>query len=318
MNSVIVSLLLIMIFLINIPNNVSSQENDFYWGDPIPPRLFLDNESSGGEGYYLAYGELNSDFPVDNIYFTETLHYSYYYDGGLITLNPNETITLTIKNVCNRLYNPNIDIELCINPGFLNPELMRMDTQMRCDGKSDGHFEYIIDFKSIPFSDSWVHFSEPSSTSGQISYMDGGIIELVLSASESNPEPLTIQCNSYSYLQIPFDLDTDNDGTTDYSDPDDDNDGYTDRIDRFPLDHGEWKDTDGDGIGDNTDPDFNGNNIPDDLEIPLAMGIVLIPLIVIMVIMNKMKKKGKEEEEGEWGEEDIPILTTPHEGPKNW
>jgi hypothetical protein len=305
----LISMCIFFILLITISSDAQSPDNIFHWGDPIPPRLFLDRDDSSDDNYYLAYGELSSRLSGDIIYFTKNSHCYYGYDGGRIILNPNETITLTIEDVGNRPYNPNIEIELCINPGALNPERMRLDAQMRCDGNSDGHFEYIIDFTSIPFSDSWAHVSGPSSTNGQALDMDGGTIELILSSSESNPEPLTIQCNSYSYLQIPFDLDTDNDGTTDYSDTDDDNDGYTDGSDRFPLDPSEWRDSDLDLVGDNEDDDDNDNKIPDILEIPISMGIILVPFVIILIVMNKMKKKREKEEDSDLNEEEQHLET---------
>jgi parallel beta-helix repeat protein len=95
--------------------------------------------------------------------------------------------------------------------------------------------------------------------------------------------------------------DTDGDGIGDNSDfdPNDpnewvdtDGDGHPDNNDEFPNDPDEWNDADGDGIGDNSDLDDNNNYIPDFLEIPLVICLILIPLI-ILIIFNKRIRKNK-------------------------
>jgi len=64
-----------------------------------------------------------------------------------------------------------------------------------------------------------------------------------------------------------FDLDTDDDGEPDTTDPDDDNDGEPDDSDNCPLvANPDQTDADGDGLGDACDPDDDDDNIPDDID----------------------------------------------------
>jgi len=97
-----------------------------------------------------------------------------------------------------------------------------------------------------------------------------------------------------------YQIDSDGDGVVDNldfdpNDPtvhtDSDGDGHPDNRDAFPFNSDEWKDTDRDGIGDNSDSDNNGNIIPDDFEIPLAIFITLIPFIMLFLLFKRMKKR---------------------------
>ncbi|WP_235855744.1 gliding motility-associated C-terminal domain-containing protein [Flagellimonas aequoris] len=73
-----------------------------------------------------------------------------------------------------------------------------------------------------------------------------------------NPtEPLGFVNGTY------YDLDSDNDGIGDSTDPDDDYDGTPDTEDAFPFDPNEDTDTDGDGTGDNADDDDDGDGTLD-------------------------------------------------------
>nr|WP_293169119.1 thrombospondin type 3 repeat-containing protein [Allomuricauda sp.] len=73
-----------------------------------------------------------------------------------------------------------------------------------------------------------------------------------------NPtEPLGFVNGTY------YDLDNDNDGIGDSTDPDDDNDGVPDVEDAFPNDPNESVDSDGDGEGDNADDDDDNDGTPD-------------------------------------------------------
>jgi len=58
-------------------------------------------------------------------------------------------------------------------------------------------------------------------------------------------------------------VDSDGDGTNNFSDSDDDNDGTPDVSDAFPLDPDENTDTDNDGIGNNEDNDDDGDGVND-------------------------------------------------------
>jgi hypothetical protein len=237
-------------------------------------------------------------------------------DYRTIELEPDGNVTLSIQNVKGRFFNPEIEAYISL---MTYTNSLEMDYVLRFDGDGDKDFEYIIQYPESSFWGGSTHQIQPLGSSGEPIDMVNGTIELYIWRADDRTGDMQLQVNRENcFVQIPFDLDTDGDGITDFSDEDNDGDGYLDEDDVFPLDSDEWRDSDNDGIGDNEDDDDNDNGIPDDLEIPLAMSIVLVPLVIIMVVMNKFKKKGKEEEEGEWGEEDIPILTTPHEGPKNW
>lgn len=311
---VTVSLILLLSFAM-LPNVKSEGENHFSWGEPIPPRLFFNYDSSGSNQYFLILVEPSLHIFDDYYDYRQDAYYYYHNDNGIINLGPNENLTLAIHGVEDRLYDPNIEFEICLNPNALDYEGMCLDFQLRCDGNADGHFEYMVDFTPVYIRNTYTHYTFSSATNGQAMDMDGGTIELIISRSGSNSEMLTIDCDSNSYVQIPFDRDTDNDDAADYSDPDDDNDGCSDSNDFFPKDPNEWKDSDYDGIGDNEDEDDNGNNIPDDFEIPLVVGIILIPIVIIAAFIRRMKKKSGAKKQGE---EEITTITTSRLGPKNW
>jgi parallel beta-helix repeat protein len=102
---------------------------------------------------------------------------------------------------------------------------------------------------------------------------------------------------------FPFDPreteDFDGDGIGDNSDNDWDGDFIDNVQDEFPWNPKEWEDSDGDGIGDNEDPDDNANGISDVLELPLGIGVLLIPLILIYFLNKRIKVKKKESEDEE-------------------
>jgi hypothetical protein len=266
------------------------------------PSLFFKPNSR-----YFYYDDY-SDYYEDPWYYEDD-----YWDGN-IEIGSNENLTLVLTDVDDRIYNPDIAWELSID-SWLNPIIAGLNVtyQLRFDGDGDGNFEYIVEFNEDPQFD-WL--IEPTSFDGEPINMTDGTIELFVSRPDNSSVNYVIRCGPYnSYIQVPFDLDTDWDGTGDYSDSDDDNDGHLDNDDYFPANPNEWKDSDGDGIGDNADEDNNGNGIPDDFEIPLAMGIILIPIVIIAAFMKRMKKS---KEKGADKEEEIKPLTTSKIGPKNW
>lgn len=90
------------------------------------------------------------------------------------------------------------------------------------------------------------------------------------------PNAWEVQYGLDPYTAQDPEIDTDNDGLTDYEeyylgtspiDTDSDGDGYDDATDVFPIDPTEWADTDGDGIGDNSEApvraDVNGDGKAD-------------------------------------------------------
>lgn len=264
----------------------------------------------GNNSHYFYYDDYE-EYYFDEEYFEE----ENYWDGS-IEIGPNENITISIKGVTNRIYNPDIDWEISFNswvdPWIESDTRLNLTIQLRFDGDGDGNFEYIV---FLPENPEFLWGVEPSSTIGEPIDMTNGTIELYISRSDNTFASFFIGCSPFgSYIQVPFDLDTDGDGTGDYSDPDDDNDGHSDEYDWFPSNPNEWKDSDGDGIGDNADKDENGNGIPDDIEIFLAIGVLLIPIIIFVAFMRQMKKskmkKGSEKE--------IKQITTSKFGPKNW
>lgn len=145
---------------------------------------------------------------------------------------------------------------------------------------------------------------------------------------------VTIEASSWAWVMFEIDNDFDNDGLRDFEDPDDDNDGFPNDIDAFPLNSFEWMDTDSDGIGDNTDLDDDGdgisdydddfplnprewkdsdddgigdnsdndnnnNQVPDFLEIPLGLSILVIPIIIFILLNKRIKRKKEEKAEEE-------------------
>lgn len=222
-----------------------------------------------------------------------------FYEGnwdwvGEIDIYPSQNLTLSISGVKDKIFNPDIYVFIDLTwtgGGAPSDNNANIAIQMRCDGDGDGNFEYIINFPDNPGENDKV---EPSSTSGQPIDMTNGTIELIITRTDNNSSPCTLWCSHHhSYIQAPFDVDTDQDGTGDYSDTDDDNDGHIDKDDYFLRNPNEWMDSDGNGIGDNEDEDDNGNGIPDILEIPLVVIIILITFIIIVI---SRKKKFKEKE----------------------
>jgi len=277
---------------------------------PQAPRLFfLYNKTS--ESGYLEFALEPKQYYETESYFAHEWVEEYSSHVWTLILEPNENVTLTARNIRDRIFVPEIETEIIMTLDFSFIGESSLAFQLRFDGDGDGIFEYVLDFLETAIDGPLMRL-KPESITGEPAKMTDGTIEfeiMRIDDSQDVPPTISIYCRyMYTWIDVPFDLDTDNDNIGDLSDPDDDNDGYPD----------EWRDSDDDGIGDNADDDDNGNGISDDLEIPIVMGIVLVPFVIILAVMNKMKKKGKEEEETEWGDEDIPILTTPHEGPKNW
>lgn len=298
MNVRMITGIIILVMLFTMCSNVTSQDNHFNWDEPIPPRLFLDYEGANDGYHFLAFVEPGYKIFKDQHHWRNDAYFYYRYDGAVFPIGFNESITLVINDVVDRYIDPNIESEICLNTNAFNFEGITLDAQLRCDGNNDGNYEYLISFSPIRIMNTYTSLSHSYTTSGQPLDMNHGTIELILTRTDGNPEPLNIETGYYTYIQIPFDLDTDGDGTTDYSDPDNDNDGHNDRDDMFPYNPSEWKDSDLDGIGDNEDDDDNDNRIPDIFEIPIAIGIVLIPILVIVIMVKHMKKKGSEKEDG--------------------
>ena len=220
-----------------------------------------------------------------------------FYEGnwdwvGEIDIHPSENLTLSICGVKDKIFNPDICVFMELAwTGHSDPSenSANIGFQMRCDGDGDRDFEYIINFPENPGSDKKV---EPISTIGQPMDMTDGTIELVITRTDNTSSSSTLWCSHHhSYIQTPFDVDTDRDGTGDYSDTDDDNDGYTDNNDYFPRNPDEWMDSDKDGIGDNTDEDSNGNTIPDTFELPLLVILTLAAIFIVILLFKRNKKE---------------------------
>jgi hypothetical protein len=116
----------------------------------------------------------------------------------------------------------------------------------------------------------------------------------------------TISDNIFANNDLNIHIDSDGDGVADENDafPDDpdewadsDGDGIGDRFDAFPNDPNEWSDRDNDGIGDNEDNDNNNNLIPDDIEIPVGILVISLPIILLLVVSRKMGRKKQERED---------------------
>lgn len=280
-----------LLFLAFMPNAFSQEYNDDL--DDMKLYFYLDNDQP-----FLKYGY---DYE------------SYYLDT--VELYSGENATLSIHDVKDRVFNQDLDIRISLDTGYTY-SYIELYFQLRFDGNGDGNFEYVVDFPmtQVDYYDPMI--VEPSSTTGVPVDMNGGTIELEISMTDNSYGTLTIECDYDTYVQVPFDIDTDRDGIGDHSDSDDDNDGHPDSKDEFPKDRKEWKDTDGDGIGDNADLDDNDNGIPDDFELPLVIGIILMPFVIISIIRKRLKKKSGGGKAG--GEEEIEPLTTSKSGPKNW
>jgi parallel beta-helix repeat protein len=106
----------------------------------------------------------------------------------------------------------------------------------------------------------------------------------------------TISNNVFENNDLNIFKDSDGDGFADEIDgfpydpdewEDSDGDGFGDRFDAFPHDPKEWNDEDNDGIGDNSDSDNNNNLIPDDIEIPVGLMVILLPIIILLVVSTK-------------------------------
>ena len=283
---------------------MNDNQNEHYFQESIWLFLYSDNNNIDfTDSPSLIFGP---NHRYINWYDNYRNNFGQYYQGpynwaGHISIRSNENLTLSITGISDRIYNPDIDLimDMNYNTGstFGHHDIT---FQLRCDGNGDGKFEYIVNFPESPESGEEM---EPTLVIGEPLDMTNGTIELVISYEYFSPElnsesSLVLICNPVqSFIQVPFDLDTDSDGIGDYSDPDDDNDNYLDIDDIFLRNSNEWEDSDLDGIGDNSDNDDNGNGIPDIFELPMAVFILLIPAILIWVFIKRKKKSDVKETE---------------------
>ncbi|UCG69554.1 MAG: thrombospondin type 3 repeat-containing protein [Thermoplasmata archaeon] len=321
--------IVLILLLASTPNVVSKDVRPYYYQ---PSGHYFHGSIWLYPGINQTSGELMLYFGHNPDYFYYDDYDSYYYDLDIYAYNedifgqetywdssveigPNENITFSITRIMERFYNPDIEWDFSLNtwidPWDYSIPDFNITYQLRVDSDGDNNYEYIADYtEDLEF---WN--LESTSTTGEPIDLINGTIELGVSRTDNLTVNYVIDCSPFnSYIQIPFDLDTDCDGLSDYSDSDDDNDGHSDRNDWFPINPKEWRDTDRDGIGDNEDKDYNGNGIPDHLEIPLVICIILIPVVVISASMKYMKKKKSKKKESR---EEIKTITSSKLGPKN-
>jgi hypothetical protein len=315
----ILSVCIGLILLIALFPNVESknirpyfhQMGDHYFHNPIWLYPYIDSESGepalqfAPNSQYIIY-----DYYDDNYYFDDEDW------GGTAEIEAGQSITFTLDNV-ERVFNPDIYWEFSMNtwmePWRTPEEDIDIIYQLRFDIDGDSELDYVVE---VPQNSETEFVRAPSVISGEPADIVHGTIELEIIRNDSALGNFILGCGPFnSYIQVPFDTDFDYDGIGDYSDFDDDNDGHEDEDDWFPADPTEWKDTDRDGIGDNSDTDFNGNGIPDDLEVPLALCIILVPVVVIIAFIRRIRKKSNPESGDEFGDLKITDSAT---GPKNW
>jgi hypothetical protein len=257
------------------------------------PRLYFNcnqtvvyvNNNETGEAY-VTHGptgyESSLIFAREN--FHQSSNFSYGYFGGFIKIYNNKSLIISINDVKDRFFYPDIESEiyLQIQPIYSSGSI---DIQLRSDGDGDGVFEYIVDFARTEIQ--YELLLKPSSFTGVPKDMSNGTIEFEIlpTVESSNNISILGGPEGGSWIQVPFDKDTDSDGIGDYSDPDDDGDGCPDSEDYYPKNSKEWKDDDHDWIPDNRDQDDNNNGIPDVYDLPLAMLIISIPIILPIVVL---------------------------------
>lgn len=323
MNIKIISVLIGLVFLLTVFPNVASEDYryeffdspDHYFHGPL--WLYPFENITTGEiqlvfypyfEYIIFRGKYEDDFFSLEEFLDNNEEEITAVDELII--EPDETVNLSISNISDRLYNPEIDTRLSLG-SYNYYSSVECNIRLKCDGDGDGTFEYTVLFPENP---EWGDEIEPVTEMGEPKNMTNGTI--LLQISNSGLYSIKINCEFMgTFIQVPFNIDYDSDGIGDYSDSDDDNDGHWDEFDVFPINSNEWQDSDWDGIGDNQDRDNNGNGIPDDLELPLALCILLIPILVIFFILRLHKKKSGS---GKGGEEEAPQITDPRSGLKNW
>ena len=202
-----------MIFVMALTADVVSQYATNY-ETPLPPRLYF----QGGVGEnepYIIFGPVYEKL-------WQWVSYNYFYeypqaDGSSFDMDSKSNISLLIDGVKDMIFNPDIEIFIHIETVYSLVEgNADLDIELRCDGDGDGNFEYIIDFPEEEIS---IRFGETLRSPDEIGNpinMTDGTMELFIERTDPSSQILPIDCTYESYIQTPFDYDTDSDGIGDF------------------------------------------------------------------------------------------------------
>jgi hypothetical protein len=214
---------------------VISEDIPYIYYNPFhdtPNLYFQCNQTWGNEKYiednHIFYYPVPTGYEPSLIFGRDNSHPSSFIDYGYATgwnnIYAEENLTLSIKGIKGRVYNPDIELEAHIFPYYkhwlLSNYSGNFSLQLRSDGDGDGVFEYIVDFPKT--NTNFDMKLIPSYITGVPMDFTNGTIEIEIQLFGNSTKNFSIYGGPDvgSWIQVPFDKDTDSDGIGDFSDLD--------------------------------------------------------------------------------------------------